>query len=49
MMLRIPKLRKENYPERAKKRENRLFHGFRGESFDISSSILLLKKRRVKS
>jgi hypothetical protein len=28
MMLRIPKLRKENHPERAKNRGNRFFHGF---------------------
>ena len=28
MMLRIPKLRKENYPERAKKTGSQFFHGF---------------------
>ena len=28
LMLRIPKLRKENHPERAKNRGKRFFHGF---------------------
>ena len=28
MMLRIPKLRKENYPERAKRTGSQFFHGF---------------------